>query len=118
MAFGVKAVIDKAANQGGVHDGDVWIFNDPYDGGTHLSDFRLVKPVFRDGDLIIVSPQAGVRRGDRVVVKTTEGEVMAKSLARRTARNVDLVSFNDQYEDRTIPLEQVLWIARIVWASQ
>jgi N-methylhydantoinase B len=49
MAFAVKAVIDKAAKSGGVHEGDVWIFNDPYDGGTHLSDFRLVKPVFRNG---------------------------------------------------------------------
>lgn len=49
MAFAVKAVITKAAKQGGVNEGDVWIFNDPYDGGTHLSDFRLVKPVFRDG---------------------------------------------------------------------
>lgn len=49
MAFAVKAVIDKAARQGGAQEGDVWIFNDPYDGGTHLSDFRLVKPVFRDG---------------------------------------------------------------------
>lgn len=49
MAFGVKAVIDKAAAQGGPRDGDVWIFNDPYDGGTHLSDIRLVRPYFRDG---------------------------------------------------------------------
>ncbi len=49
MAFGVKAVIDKAARQGGAQDGDVWIFNDPYDGGTHLSDLRLVRPHFRDG---------------------------------------------------------------------
>jgi N-methylhydantoinase B len=46
MAFAVKAVIDKAESQGGVQNGDVWIFNDPYNGGTHLSDFRLVKPVF------------------------------------------------------------------------
>ena len=45
MAFAVKAVIDKAAARGTAsHEGDVWIFNDPYDGGTHLSDFRLVKP--------------------------------------------------------------------------
>lgn len=50
MAFAVKAVIDKAAGADGVHEGDVWIFNDPYDGGTHLSDFRLVKPVFRNGE--------------------------------------------------------------------
>ncbi len=49
MAFGVKAVIDKAGAQGGPRDGDVWIFNDPYDGGTHLSDIRLVRPYFRDG---------------------------------------------------------------------
>jgi N-methylhydantoinase B len=48
MAFAVKAVIDKAASRDGIGEGDVWIFNDPYDGGTHLSDFRLVKPVFRD----------------------------------------------------------------------
>ena len=49
MAFAVKAVIEKAANEGGPEEGDVWIFNDPYLGGTHLSDFRLVKPLFRDG---------------------------------------------------------------------
>ena len=49
MAFGVKMVIDKAA--GRVRDGDVWIFNDPYEGGTHLSDLRLVRPYFRDGEL-------------------------------------------------------------------
>ncbi len=49
MAFAVKAVIDKAAKDGHLADGDVYIFNDPYDGGTHLSDFKLVRPFFRDG---------------------------------------------------------------------
>ncbi|MCM0020054.1 MAG: hydantoinase B/oxoprolinase family protein [Tagaea sp.] len=49
MAFAVKAVIDKAARDGGLADGDVFLFNDPYDGGTHLSDFKLVRPYFRDG---------------------------------------------------------------------
>ena len=49
MAFAVRAVIDKTDNQ--VSPGDVYIFNDPYDGGTHLSDFKLVRPVFRDGEL-------------------------------------------------------------------
>ncbi len=51
MAFAVKAVIDKAAAQGGPRDGDVWIFNDAHIGGTHLSDMRLVRPYFRDGAL-------------------------------------------------------------------
>ncbi len=49
MAFGVKMVIDKAEGQ--VAEGDTWIFNDPYEGGTHLSDLRLVRPYFRDGRL-------------------------------------------------------------------
>lgn len=49
MAFAVKTVIKKAAQDGDLADGDVYIFNDPWDGGTHLSDFRLVRPVFRDG---------------------------------------------------------------------
>ena len=59
MAFAVKAVIDKAAKQGGVHEGDVWIFNDPYAGGTHLSDFRLVKPVFRNGEVFCYLASVG-----------------------------------------------------------
>ena len=49
MAFAVKAVIEKSAKQGDLADGDVYIFNDPYDGGTHLSDFKLVRPFFRSG---------------------------------------------------------------------
>ena len=59
MAFAVRAVIDKAAINGGPKDGDVWIFNDPYVGGTHLSDFRLVKPLFRDGKVFCYLASVG-----------------------------------------------------------
>lgn len=75
-------------------------------------------PVYRDGDVIIVSPAAGVRRGDRVVVKTANGEVMAKLLARKTATVVVLASFNPEHEDRVLARDEVDWIARIIWASQ
>ncbi len=51
MAFAVKAVIDKVAREGGLEPADTFIFNDPYDGGTHLNDFRLVRPIFRAGEL-------------------------------------------------------------------
>jgi N-methylhydantoinase B len=51
MAFAVKAVIDKVAKEGGLEPGDTFLFNDPYDGGTHLNDFRLVRPIFREGRL-------------------------------------------------------------------
>lgn len=59
MAFAVKAVIDKAARDGDLADGDVYIFNDPYDGGTHLSDFKLVRPYFRDGTLFCYLASVG-----------------------------------------------------------
>jgi len=75
-------------------------------------------PVYRDGDTIIVSPEAGIRRGDRVVVKTLAGEVMAKELRRKTAHRIELKSLNPDYPDRTLYLEDVDWIARVVWASQ
>ena len=47
--FAVRAVIEKSTKQGDLADGDVYIFNDPYEGGTHLSDFKLVRPFFRNG---------------------------------------------------------------------
>ncbi len=49
MAFAVKAVIDKVARDDGLEAGDTYLFNDPYDGGTHLNDFRLVRPLMRGG---------------------------------------------------------------------
>ena len=51
MAFAVKAVIDQVARDGGLEAGDTYIFNDPYEGGTHLNDFRLVRPLMRGGKL-------------------------------------------------------------------
>jgi len=75
-------------------------------------------PVLRAGDKVLVAPNAECRRGDRVVVKTIQGEVMAKELRKRTATTIDLISLNPDYEDRSLPLEQVQWIGRIIWVSQ
>jgi phage repressor protein C with HTH and peptisase S24 domain len=77
-----------------------------------------MKPAYRDGDIIVVSPGAQIRKGDRVVVKTSDGEVMVKELKRRTAKTLELSSLNPNHVDRTIAAADVEWIARIVWASQ
>jgi phage repressor protein C with HTH and peptisase S24 domain len=77
-----------------------------------------MKPVYRDGDIIMVSPATPIRRGDRVVVKTRTGEVMVRELKRRTARSLELQSLNATQADRTLAAAEVQWIARIVWASQ
>ena len=75
-------------------------------------------PLYRDGDRIVVSRNEQVRRGDRVVVKTRDGEVMAKILARQTANVVELHSLNPQHPPRLVDMPDVEWIARIMWASQ
>ncbi|RWF71609.1 MAG: helix-turn-helix transcriptional regulator, partial [Mesorhizobium sp.] len=66
-------------------------------------------PLYRNGDVLIVEPGAPTRKGDRVVVKTTAGEVMAKVLDRQTAKSVVLVSLNPAHPDRDIPMSEVEW---------
>lgn len=75
-------------------------------------------PLYRDGDTLIVEPGAEVRKGDRVVVKTKDGEVLAKLLARKTAKQVELLSLNPEHPNRQFEIADVEWIARIIWASQ
>jgi phage repressor protein C with HTH and peptisase S24 domain len=75
-------------------------------------------PAYRKGDIIVVSPAAPVRKGDRVVVKTKKGEVLVKQLARKTTKQIELTSLNSSHADRTLAMSDVLWVARILWASQ
>lgn len=76
------------------------------------------RPAYRDGDIVIVSPGTAIRRGDRVVLMTSDGEVMIKELKRRTARQLELQSLNPAHDDRMLDADDVVWIARIVWVSQ
>lgn len=90
------------------------------DGGIYALEITgdSMLPLYREGDTIIVSPSATVRRGDRVVVKTANGEVMAKILKRRTSQIVELSSANDAHPDRNFGIGDIEWMARILWASQ
>ncbi|WP_119679688.1 S24 family peptidase [Indioceanicola profundi] len=90
---------------------------DPHAYALEISGDSM-EPLYRDGDIIIVSPAANVRRGDRVVVRTREGEVMAKHLARMTATKIELQSLNKAHADRSLAMTDVAWMARIIWASQ
>jgi len=75
-------------------------------------------PVYREGDLIIVSPNTSLRKGDRVVAKTRGGEVMAKILHRQTAKTIELASFNPEHPAKTYEMNDIDWVARIIWATQ
>lgn len=80
---------------------------------------QSMEPLYRDGDVLIVSPSAeNVRRGDRVVVRTRDGQVMAKQLQRLSTSQVVLKSLNDTFEDILLARDELQWIARILWVSQ
>ena len=75
-------------------------------------------PAYRNGDIILVSPAAPIRKGDRVVVKIKTGEITIATLKRRTAKALDLAPFDASQAARRVASSDVAWIARILWASQ
>lgn len=90
---------------------------DPHAYAVEISGDSM-EPVYRDGDTLIVSPSSPLRKGDRVVLRTLAGEVMAKQLARMSANRIELLSLNQAHPDRTFKRDEVAWVARIIWASQ
>lgn len=112
-------------DDGGFPAGQGWdVIDFPTDAEKRSGTYALgvqgdsMLPLYRDGDILIVDPGAPIRRGDRVVVKTQEGEVMAKVLTRQTPRVIELLSLNPEHPNRSFETSQIEWIARIIWASQ
>jgi phage repressor protein C with HTH and peptisase S24 domain len=110
-------------NDGGFPSGTGWdaipfpAVNDEHAYALEISG-PAMEPAYRDGAIIVVSPSAPIRRGDRVVVRTKSGEVTVKELKRKTAKSVELKSLGAEQTEQTIAMPDVLWIARILWASQ
>ncbi|HEX4555907.1 MAG TPA: helix-turn-helix transcriptional regulator [Xanthobacteraceae bacterium] len=77
-----------------------------------------MRPAYRDATILLVSPNAAIRRGDRVLAKTRSGEVVAAELKRKSAKTIELASLDPAQPDRMLASEDCLWIARIMWASQ
>lgn len=75
-------------------------------------------PVYRDGDVVVVSPDSGIRRGDRVVVKTLDGQVSINSLLRKTAQKVELADVTGRQAPRSLDSERIAWMSRVLWVSQ
>lgn len=107
----------------GLPVGEGWDQTDLPRAGETLFSLRIagdsMSPLYREGDRVIVDRAAvDVRRGDRVVVRTTDGETLAKEIAGMTAKQVTLVSINPAYPPRVIPRADIVWMARIQWVSQ
>ncbi|WP_417229891.1 S24 family peptidase [Brevundimonas sp.] len=107
----------------GLPTGDGWDQTDLPQARDSLLGLRItgdsMVPLYREGDRIIVDREAtDVRRGDRVVVRTTGGETLAKVLSVIDADTVTLSSINPAFPPRALPRSEIVWMGRILWVSQ
>ena len=79
---------------------------------------RDLDPIYRDGDVVVVSPSAEIRRGDRVVMQGGDGSVLIRRVGRQDADGVLLEPVASSGPGEYVPAAQTRWIARILWASQ
>ena len=102
------------------HDWDEIDFPNVEDEHAYALEVRgdAMLPIYRDGDLLVLSPVANVRRHDRIVLKTSEGALLPGMLVRRTAQRIEFAPFGDATTVQTFPIREVAWLARILWVSQ
>jgi phage repressor protein C with HTH and peptisase S24 domain len=90
--------------------------------GPHLYAIELdsdaFAPVYRQGDTLLVAPDAGVRRGDRIVAMATREGPRLGTLVRKTAEHVTLGGIAQPEVSEELRIADIAWLARIVWAAQ
>jgi len=57
LHFSVKSVIAQYGDD--IQPGDIFITNDPYNGGTHFNDVRIIRPIFYDDELVAFTQSNG-----------------------------------------------------------
>ena len=107
----LPTLIDLLAHNAVAHANRLAVIDD----GVPCTHAMLYEAVQRQAAALSV---LGVGRGDRVVLRTATGEVMAKQLARRSAKRIELKSLNPEHRDRSFDLMEVAWMHRVIWASQ
>ncbi|MGH7049508.1 MAG: S24 family peptidase [Acetobacteraceae bacterium] len=90
---------------------------DPTAYALALADDAMA-PLFRSGDVVIASPAAPVRHGDRVLVRLSEGALIARELIERAARRVVLRHLFPAPTETLVDSSKVTFVHRIIWARQ
>jgi N-methylhydantoinase B len=52
LPWGLRETLRAIGRAGGVHEGEMWVVNDPYISGTHLNDVTVIRPIFFRGSLV------------------------------------------------------------------
>ena len=121
--MGTAAEASGAFDDSGIPVGRFWeqmTFPDIEDENIYAVEVsgNSLEPTYRHGTILIISPNAAIRRGDRIVVKTKDGQVAVSELKRRTSKLIELRSLNAEADERSVMLHEVLWMQRIAWATQ
>jgi len=74
-------------------------------------------PVYRNGDLVVVSPSAEARAGDRVLLRSLQGELLIAELLERSGGSLRVKSLSREHVVRDLPQNQVQWVSRIAWSG-
>ena len=77
-----------------------------------------MEPLYRKGDILLISKDVSIKKGDRVLVRTKTGETLIKQLRRNTTDRLELTALSSHYDDYNLATEEIDWVARIIWVSQ
>jgi phage repressor protein C with HTH and peptisase S24 domain len=118
-AAATDSYFDAAGHPTGTAPSEVSLpeIGDPAAYALAVSDDEMA-PVFREGDIVIASPAAPVRHGDRVVVRLCNGALFARELLDRAARRLVLRRFSPPHAPLHLDTAEVAFLHRIVWVSQ
>ena len=75
-------------------------------------------PLYRKGDVLLLSPKSTIQTGDRIVLKTGNGDLLIQELLKQSASSIEVSSLNSKSENKKINTKDIVWIARVIWASQ
>lgn len=75
-------------------------------------------PVYRDGDTVIASCAAEIRRGDRVVIGLVGGGTAIRRVVRHDADGYYVEGLRQSGQPQFLPQDQVRFAARILWVTQ
>ncbi len=89
---------------------------------AHMFALEVVEddyePVYWAGDILVVSPGAELRRGDRVIVKYKKGRVEARLFLRQSVKKIELADLTDHDTTESVEQSEVAFVSRIVWVRQ
>jgi phage repressor protein C with HTH and peptisase S24 domain len=81
-------------------------------------DTSTMAPFFKEGDILIIDRHAQLRKGDRIVFRTLNGDLMGKILAHQTDKVLELQSLDQDQKNMTLTISDIDWIGRVMWVSQ